>query len=187
MNPSAKDLIEAFDKVNAERIFVFPNNGNVILTAEQAAKLYSESEIIVINTKTIGEGYAAISMMETDGKTEDIIDGIKESVKEVVTACVSKANRSTEKNGVEVKSGDYIGFVGDDIMSDSADINEAAEKLLDKINIKNHGLVLMFIGEDANENDAARLVDYITAQNPETEVITVDGGQPVFDYMFVLE
>ena len=187
MNPSAKDLIEAFDKVNAERIFVFPNNGNVILTAEQAAKLYTESEIIVINTKTIGEGYAAISMMETDGKTEDIIDGINESVKEVVTACVSKANRSTEKNGVEVKSGDYIGFVGDDIMSDSADINEAAEKLLDKINIKNHGLVLMFIGEDANENDAARLVDYIAAQNPETEVITVDGGQPVFDYMFVLE
>ena len=187
MNPSAKDLIEAFDKVNAERIFVFPNNGNVILTAEQAAKLDTESEIIVINTKTIGEGYAAISMMETDGKTEDIIDGINESVKEVVTACVSKATRSTEKNGVEVKSGDYIGFVGDDIMSDSADINEAAEKLLDKINIKNHGLVLMFIGEDANENDAARLVDYITAQNPETEVITVDGGQPVFDYMFVLE
>ena len=73
--------IEAFDKVNAERIFVFPSNGNVILTAEQAAKLYTESEIIVINTKTIGEGYAAISMMETDGKTEDIIDGINESVK----------------------------------------------------------------------------------------------------------
>ncbi len=187
MNPSAKDLIDAFDKINAERIFVFPNNGNVILTAEQAAKLYSESEIIVINTKTIGEGYAAISMMETDGKTKDIIDGINESVKEVVTACVSKANRSTEKNGVEVKSGDYIGFVGDDIMSDSANINEAAEKLLDQIDVENHGLVLMFIGEEAKAEIAAELINNITDKYHETEFITIEGGQPVFDYMFVLE
>ena len=187
MNPSAKDLIDAFDKVNADRVFVFPNNGNVILTAEQAAKLYNDSEIIVIDTKTIGEGYAAISMMETEGKTEDIIDGINESIKEVITACVSKANRNTEKNGVEVKSGDYIGFVGDDIMSDSANINEAAKMLLDKIDVKNHGLVLMFVGEGANEGDAEHLVDYITDKYPETEVINIEGGQPVFDYMFVLE
>ena len=113
-------------------------------------------------------------------KQDDVIDYSSEIITRLAGELIGRTDSETQfiKAAYE--------FVRDKI-SHSADINEAAEKLLDKINIKNHGLVLMFIGEDANENDAARLVDYITAQNPETEVITVDGGQPVFDYMFVLE
>lgn len=187
MNPSAGDMISAFDKVNAERIFVFPNNGNVILTAEQAAELYDKAEVVVLKTKTIGEGYAAVSMMETDGETADIVSGVYESVAEVVTACVSKANRNATKNGVSVVSGDYIGFVGDEILSDDADKNEAAKNLLGKINVADCGLLLMFVGESATDEEAGNLKQELEKSYPETEVIVIEGDQPVYDYMFVLE
>ncbi len=187
MNPSAGDIIAAFDRVNAERIFVFPNNGNVVLTAQQAAELYDKAEIYVVKTKTIGEGYAAISMMETDGEAEDVINGVGEAIEEVVTACVSKANRNAEKNGVSVYNGDYIGFVGDDIISDDRDRNEAAKTLLKKINAGNYGLILMFTGEASNEEEAEKLKKEIEKDYPETEVIVIEGDQPVYDYMFVLE
>lgn len=187
MNPSAGDMIAAFDKVNAERVFVFPNNGNVILTAEQAAGLYDKSEIIVIKTKTVGDGYAAVSMMETDGETEEIEESIYSSIKDVVTACVSKANRSTEKNGVSVVSGDYIGFVGDDILSDDGDKIRAAEKLLDGINASECGLMLCFTGENAGAEETAKLKNLLTEKYPETEILFVEGDQPIYDYMFVLE
>ncbi len=187
MNPSAGDMIAAFDKVYAERIFVFPNNKNVILTAEQAAGLYDKSEIIVIKTKTIGEGYAAVSMMETDGATEDIVDGINGSVEGVVTACVSKANRDTAMNGVSVKSGDYIGFVGDKIYSDDKDKNRAAEKLLEAADASERGLMLVFTGENTTEEEAENIKNHINEKYPETETIVIEGDQPVYDYMFVLE
>lgn len=187
MNPSAGDMIAAFDKVNAERIFVFPNNGNVILTAEQAAELYDKANVVVLKTKTIGEGYAAVSMMETEGETEDIVNGVYESVEEVVTACISKANRNAVKNGVSVVSGDYIGFVGDEIISDDADKNEAAKKLLGKINVADYGLLLVFIGETVTDEEAEQLKKELEKSYPETEVIVIEGDQPVYDYMFVLE
>ena len=187
MNPSAGDMIAAFDKVNAERIFVFPNNGNVILTAEQAAELYDKANVVVLKTKTIGEGYAAVSMMETEGETEDIVNGVYESVEEVVTACVSKANRNAVKNGVSVVNGDYIGFVGDEIISDDADKNEAAKKLLGKINVADYGLLLTFIGEAVTDEEAEKLKKELEKSYPETEVIVIEGDQPVYDYMFVLE
>lgn len=187
MNPSAGDMIVAFDKVNAERIFVFPNNGNVILTAEQAAGLYGKSEVKVIKTKTVGDGYAAVSMMETDGKTEDIEESIYSSIKDVVTACVSKANRSTEKNGVSVVSGDYIGFVGDDILSDDCDKIRAAEKMLDGINASESGLMLCFTGENASKDETEKLHKILEKKYPETEILFIEGDQPIYDYMFVLE
>ncbi len=187
MNPSAGDMIAVFDKVYAERIFVFPNNKNVVLTAEQAAELYDKAEIIVIKTKTIGEGYAAVSMMETDGTTEDIIDGIKSSVEGVVTACVSKANRDTAMNGVSIKNGDYIGFVGDKIYSDDEDKNRAAEKLLEAAGASERGLMLVFTGENTTEEEAEEIKNHISERYPETETIVIEGNQPVYDYMFVLE
>ena len=133
MNPSAADFIEAFDKVNARRIFVFPNNGNVIMTAEQAASLYDKSEIVVIKTHTVGEGYAAISMMDTEGDTKSIKESAEEIVSGVVTGLVSHASRNADMNGVQVHEGDYIGFVGDEILSDGKDRNTAAKEMLSRL------------------------------------------------------
>lgn len=186
MNPSAGDLIAAFEEVNADRIFVFPNNSNVVLTAEQAKLLYDKSEIVVVKTKTVGEGYAAISMMDTNAATDEIITAAEESVSEVTTCLVSRANRNTLKNGVEVVAGDYIGFVGDEIYSDSPNLNEAAERLLDECDAGEHGLMFVFVGLGVDDITANELKDDLEKKYKSTEIIFVGGGQPVYEYMLVL-
>ena len=109
-----EDMISAFEQINADVIFVFPNNSNIIMTANQAAEIYKGSDVRVVPSKTIGEGYAAISMLDTEiGDTDAIIESLKEIIADVVTGTVSKAVRDTEMGGVSVRKDDYIGFVGD--------------------------------------------------------------------------
>ncbi|MGM9646386.1 MAG: DAK2 domain-containing protein [Eubacteriales bacterium] len=187
MNPSAADFIEAFDKVNARRIFVFPNNGNVIMTAEQAASLYDKSEIVVIKTHTVGEGYAAISMMDTEGDTKSIKESAEEIVSGVVTGLVSHASRNADMNGVQVHEGDYIGFVGDEILSDGKDRNSAAKEMLSKLDTDEYGVMLVIVGEETKDEEADELYKELSAIYKNTEIIMINGGQPIYDYMIVLE
>ena len=187
MNPSAADLIAAFDKVNAKRIFVFPNNGNVIMTAEQAATLYEKSEIIVIKTHTVGEGYAAVSMIDTEASADEITEVANETIAGVVTGCVSRASRNAEMNGISVCEGDYIGFVGDDIKSDGASRNEAAKAMLEKIDTENYGVMLIIAGAEASDGEARELYDELSSKYGGIEIIMINGEQPVYDYMIVLE
>lgn len=187
MNPSAADLIAAFDRVNAKRIFVFPNNGNVIMTAEQAATLYEKSEIIVIKTHTVGEGYAAVSMIDTEASADEITEVANETIAGVVTGCVSRASRNAEMNGISVCEGDYIGFVGDDIKSDGSSRNEAAKAMLEKIDTENYGVMLIIAGAEASDGEARELYDELSSKYGGIEIIMINGEQPVYDYMIVLE
>lgn len=187
MNPSAGDLIKAFDEVNAERIFVFPNNGNVILTAKQAAELYENSEIVVIESHNIGQGYSAISMMDTNGDTGSIKSELDEVMSEVVTGYVSEASKNTEINGVTVKAGDYIGFVGDTIYADSDSREKSAEMLLSQLDTDNFGVMLMIVGAKAEAECAQALYKTLSEKYRSLEIIMIDGAQPVYDYIIILE
>lgn len=187
MNPSAGDLITAFDETNADRIFVFPNNGNVVLTAKQAAELYDKSQIVIIPTHTVGEGYSAISMMDTNAKTDDIVKDLTEIISSVVTGLVSKASRNAEVNGVSVTLGDYLGFSGDKIYADEKTSEDALKTLCKKLNAENYGLMLLFKGLDADKKSAQAVFEDLTKLYPNTEIIFIDGGQPIFDYTIVLE
>jgi len=187
MNPSTGDFLEAFDKVNAETIFVFPNNSNVILAAEQAAKLYEGSIVRVIGTKTIGEGYAAISMMDTNGSTEEICAALEEAAEEAITGMVSKACRSTEANGVNVRTGDYIGFEGKNVLCDAGNRNDAAEKLCDALNAGKKDLLILLRGAEVSEEEAASLSQTLQKKYTNTEIILTYGGQPIHDYILILE
>ena len=188
MNPSAEDLIEAFKEINADTILVFPNNGNIILTANQAAALYSEAEIRVVPTKNIGDGYAAISMLDTgSGDTDAIIDELEEVISGVVTGMVSKAVRDTELDGVTVKKDDYIGFVGDKIYVDSPDKADAAESLVEQLDAKSYDIMLVVSGCDVDNADAQAFCDKMQKLYRRTEVVLIDGGQPIYDYIIILE
>ena len=126
MNPSAQDMINAFEKVNADTIFVFPNNSNIVMTAKQAAALYDKADVRIVPSKTIGEGYAAISMFDQSvGDTDDIIENLSEIIDGVVTGAVSVAVRDTEKDGVTVKKDEYIGFVDETIYVSEKSRNDA--------------------------------------------------------------
>ena len=188
MNPSAEDLIDAFKRVNADVIFVFPNNSNIIMTAKQAAQLYEDAEVRVVPTKTIGEGYAAISMLDTSaGDCDAIIEELEGIIADVVTGMVSRAVRDTEMGGVQVQKDDYIGFVGDTIYTADATRNEAAEALCAATKAGRYDIMLLVCGADAGSDEAQALCNSLQKQYRRTEVIMIDGGQPIYDYIIILE
>ncbi|MBP5610886.1 MAG: DAK2 domain-containing protein, partial [Clostridia bacterium] len=134
MNPSAQDFLDAFDRANADVIFVLPNNGNVILTAKQAAGMYTGSDVRVLPSKSIGEGHSALTMMtpdtdDYDGMERDMTDAMEG----VVTAGVSVCSRDAENNDRILFKGEYIGFIGDRVFSADNDSLDAARALVDEI------------------------------------------------------
>lgn len=188
MNPSAEAFIDAFDSIDADTIFVFPNNSNIILTAKQAAALYEKADIRVIQNKTIGEGYAALSMLDTSLDDVDaILAEIDEVISSVVTGSVSKASRDTEKDGVTIQSGDYIGFVGDTVYVDSPSAEESAHKLAESLHAQTYDVMLLICGKEAEPQKADALFREFKQTYKRTEIIMIDGGQPVFDYLIILE
>ena len=188
MNPSSGDFIKAFETVNADTILVFPNNGNVILAAMQAADMYDKADIRVIPTKTVGEGYSALSMLDTEGKTADeVAEEAEEYAQGVVTGFVSRAGRTTEMDGVSIIDGDYIGFSDDVVYSDSPDKCEAASVLCDKLDAGSYDVLLLLAGEGATAEEAQRLYGDISEKYKDVEIIMRDGGQPLHDFILVLE
>ena len=187
MNPSAQDFITAFNEVNAERIIVFPNNANVILTANQAAELYKESEIVVVESKTVGECYAALSLADLSGDTDTVKQQIDLISGESLTAYVSTATRDTEAGGVTVRRGDYIGFARGEVLCDFKSRSEAAIELVERLNADMYGLLIIFVGAAANEQEANEIAKAITAKYKYLEVVVREGGQPIYDYMLVFE
>ena len=188
MNPSAEDLLAAFEKANAETVFVFPNNSNIILAAAQAAKLFEGSDIRVMKTKTVGEGYAAISMFDTTlGGADEIEENLNEVISGVVTGLVSVAVRDTELDGVKVHEGDYIGFVNDTVYVDEKNRADALLGLAEKLNASRYDIMLVLCGADATPEDSDRIYAELRTRCRRTEVIMLDGGQPVYDYIMILE
>ena len=188
MNPSAADFLDAFDKANADTIYVFPNNGNVIMTANQAKDLYPSSDIRVLRTHSVGEGYAAISMMDTNaGEPDEIVSELNEIIASVTTGFVSRASRNAEKDGVHVREGDFIGFIGDTIYVNDGDAVDTALQLSKEMHAENCGVLLLLVGCDAPADEADRLCAALTKMYPRTEVIRIDGGQPVHQYILVGE
>ncbi|MCR5636596.1 MAG: DAK2 domain-containing protein [Clostridiales bacterium] len=188
MNPSAENLIEAFERVNAETIIVFPNNKNIILTAKQAAELYDKSDVIIINTKTIGEGYAALSMLDTSSDDNGIIEAeLNEAAQNVVTGMVSRATRTTKKDGVDIVKDDYIGFTEDRVYTDSLCRKQAVTDLAKRLNAQNYDIMLLVCGTQTNEEEVNELYKTLCDEYKKTEIITIDGGQPVYDYIMILE
>ena len=188
MNPSAEDFIRAFGKINADVILVYPDNSNVIMTARQAGALYDKAEIRVIPTRTVGEGYAAISMLDTSsGDTDAIAAEAEEIISGVVCGSVSRANRDTEMNGIRIHSGNYIGFSDGVVYSDSPDRAEAVLTLADRLNAGQFDILMLICGTDADADEAQRIYSALEGKYRRTEIIMIDGDQPVFDYMIVLE
>lgn len=184
MNPSARDFIDAFRQVSAQTVFVLPNNGNIILAAKQAAELYTDADIRVIESTTIGEGYAAISMFSDEsGDAYTIESELRDALGGVVTAGVSRSIRDSG----EVKAGEYIGFVGKDIIADSDSRFDAACRTADKLGLGGYDVCIILRSADASAEEAAELESYINSHYPNTEVYLLYGGQPIYDYIIILE
>ncbi|MCR4608068.1 MAG: DAK2 domain-containing protein [Eubacterium sp.] len=187
MNPSTEDFIKSFEEVYADTIFVFANNSNIYLTACQAAELYKDSDVRVIDTKTIGEGYAAISMLDTSSDNiDEIISNARGSAATVVTGVVSKANREASMDGVSVIDGDYIGFVGDKIYLDTVKRDDAVIGLAKELECGSYDVAILIAGKDTNKSETNEIKNKLSGVYKRTEFIVIEGKQPIFDYMLVL-
>ncbi len=188
MNPSTEDFIDAFDEVNADTIFVFPNNGNIILTAEQAAKLYKNSDVRIIRSTTIGAGYASLSMLDTgSGNTDEIADDLTMAMEGVITAEISHCVREASMDGKEMTVGDYIGFIGKDILSVSKDRLETACCMIDKAELSQHDICIVIYGNTVSDEEAEKVKTYIDTHYKGKEIYIINGGQDVYDYIIIIE
>lgn len=187
MNPSAQSFVEAFDVVSADTIFVFPNNSNIILTAQQAAELYDKSKVIVLPSKTMGAGYVAIASMDLSIKdTDSIVASANETMQGVVCGMVTRATRDTSFDGVNIHKNDSLGICHGDILCDAPNPEDAVVQLCEKIEVADHDVTLIFKGEDSPLDDAEQLVERLQKLYPRTEFIMTDGGQPIYHYIIVL-
>ncbi len=184
MNPSAKDFINAFDKVYADEIFVFPNNGNIILAAKQAAEMYSGSNIHVIESKNIGQGFASLSMFDSEGKTvEEIENALIEAMNYAKTVSVSQSVRNTEG----VTKGEYIAFCEKDILCSVETKTEAAIKGAALSGISDFDICIIIAGEETSDEDAAFVEQSLGKEYPSKEIFTVRGNQKIYDFILILE
>ncbi len=187
-NPSAQDFVEAFNAVGAKHIFVFPNNGNIVMAAKQAAKLYEDGTVHVIESKDIGMGYAAISAMNfQSGDPELIAETFREAMAPVTTGSVSTAVRDAVLNGVTIENGDYIGFVGKEMLVSCKEMLDAATELLTKMLDEDKFIVTAFFGKDADEDVRTAVEDFVSENFPDVEFYGVDGAQDVYPFIFAVE
>ena len=181
MNPSVECFIEAFDTVNAETVFVLPNNGNILLTARQAAEMYDKADIRVIPTKTLGEGYYALANLDTEaGDASAVEAALTEAAEEVATGLVSRAIRDSG----DFHEGEYLGIQGKKILTAGPDPESALLALADTMKAGSFDVILVFAGSEARDSDGVRKA--LAARYPRSEVILQSGGQPVYEYILVL-
>ena len=181
MNPSVERFIQAFNEIDADTIFVLPNNSNILLTARQAAELYDKADIRVIPCKTLGEGYYALANMDTESDDANALEAaLTEAAGEVVTGLVSRAIRDSGN----VKEGDYVGISGKEILASAATPESALMALADALGAGSSDVLLVFAGADAVDAECVR--GKLESMYPRSEVILQSGGQPVYEYILVL-
>lgn len=187
-NPSTRTFIEAFDKVNAENIFVLPNNSNIILTANEAKELYKDSEIFVINTKDLGQGYAALSVLDYSiGNPIEIANVLDEAKENAVTGMITKSVRDANINHVNIKEGDYIGFSNKEMYSSNSSKIDTFIELIEKLNVKNKDFLINVCGKDVKEVEKLQIEKLLKEKYPRLEVYNIDGLQDVYDFIIILE
>lgn len=187
-NPSTNDFLDAFAKVNAEHIFVFPNNGNIFMAAQQAADIYTAAKIHVIPSKNIGSGYVALSTANFEADDADAIAAeMTEAIGRVTAGYVSPSIRDAEINGVMIKNGDTIGIIGKEIVLSSPNQHAAALGLTKKILAGDKFMLTVFCGKDATPEQQAALRTDIQKFYPTVETYFIDGGQDIYPFIFVAE
>ncbi|MBQ8342481.1 MAG: DAK2 domain-containing protein [Clostridia bacterium] len=187
-NPSSEDFVQAFDEVNADHIFVLPNNGNVILAANQAAKIYADSDIRVIESKNIGQGYSALSMLDYGADDADeIVALLMESMQSTQTGMVARSVRDTVLNGVTVNKDEYMGFTDKTMLVCMPKKVDALCALAEKMQVGEREYFLVSYGKGVTETEKESFRAYVSESYPALELYEIDGGQDVYDFLLIVE
>ena len=187
MNPSIEDLSEAVEKTHAKTVFVLPNNGNVILAAQQAAELCEDKKVIVIPTKNVAMGIAAAIAFQPEQNAEDNAAHMEEAAQRVRTGTVTYAVRDTELDDLHIKEGDIIGLYNGKIQTVGNSIHDVTRDLMKEIVTDEDELITVYYGKDMQEADAQTLTDELAGMYGDCDVEMQLGGQPLYYYLISVE
>lgn len=186
MNPSTQDMLEAIEKLNAEHIFILPNNKNIIMAANQAAEI-SDKDIRVIPTKTIPQGITCITMFNPEADVEENTEELKEAMEMVKTTSVTYAVRDTEVDGKEIKEGNILGLVEGKIKEVGEDQYKVAEDLIDSLVDEDSELITIFYGKDCEEEKVDALIEKLEGKYEDLDVQCYKGEQPLYYFIMSVE
>ena len=187
MNPSTEDMLSAIDHVNADHIFILPNNKNIILAANQAASLVEDKEIIVLPTKTIPQGIVAMVNYIPDYSAEENKETMLSEIDNVKTGQVTYAVRDTEIDGKVIKQNDFMGIGDKEILSVGTDLKATTLEMIDAMVDEDSAIVSIYYGTESNEADAEAIGAVIGAKYPDVEIEVNNGGQPIYYYVISVE
>lgn len=186
MNPSTETILEAVKKINATDIFILPNNGNIILAAEQAKEL-SEKNLHILKTKTVPQGVVAMLSFDEDNSVEENFEEMTEALESVKTAQVTFSVRDTEMDGLKIKKNDFIGIEGGKILSTGKKLNKTTLDLLDKVIDEDASLVTVYYGSDVEDKIINELERKLQRIYKNIDVEFIRGGQPLYHYIISVE
>lgn len=189
MNPSTEDFVAAMQKVNAEHIFILPNNSNIVLAAQQAESIGKddETEIIVLPTKSIPQGYVACLNFNPELEARDNRENMQAAVDHVITGQVTFAIKDTSFEGLEIKENDFMAIKEKDIVMANPNKLDATKFLIDSIIQPDSELLTLFTGEDASADEISEIEDYVAQRFGDVELEVIEGGQPVYSFIMGVE
>ena len=187
MNPSTEDMLNAIEKVNADVIYILPNNKNIILAAEQAKSLVEDKKIFVVPSKTVPQGIAALINFLPDLSPEENLENMTSEMGRIHTGQITYAVRNTNIDGMEIHEGDIMGIGDSGMLAVGQNVNETVLETLKRMVEDESELISVYFGEDVTEEDAEALVEKVQAAFPNCEVELNDGGQPIYYYLLSVE
>jgi len=187
MNPSTEDMLNAIDKVNAENVFIFPNNSNIILAANQAQSIVEDKNIIVIPTKTIPQGISALIAYSEEASPEENTEAMTEEIANIKSGSVTYAVRDTEIDDKTIKQGDIMGIGDKTILSVGQNIQDVTKDMIEQLAGDDAELISIYYGSDVTEEDANALANAVEAVYPDVDVEVNYGGQPIYYYILSVE
>lgn len=186
MNPSTNDILYAIDAVPAEVVFVFPNNKNIIMAAEQAVPL-SGKQVVIIPSRNIPQGISALLAFDPDGETETNTGAMKEAMEAVTAGQITYAARNSEFDGKKIKEGEYLALCEGKLCANSRKPFDAVKKLAREMVRTDSAFATIIFGEGVSEEDAAKVEEIFRKENRDLEITVIDGGQPVYYYIISVE
>ena len=187
MNPSTDDILNAIKNINAENIFIFPNNGNIILASEQAAKLCKDKKVYVIPSRNIPQGIGGILAVNKEAEPHDNIDAAKDAMQDIKSGEITFAVRDTSFDGKAIRKNNIMGISDKGIDAVGTEIDQVTKDLVSHLVDEDSGLISLFYGEDVDKEAAEELGDYLSEEYPDLDVDVRFGGQPIYYYIISVE
>lgn len=186
MNPSTEDFVKAIEKINSENVFLFPNNSNIIMAANQAKEI-SDKNVIVIPTKDIPSSLVALMNVDAEAGIEEMQEAMLEAISRVKSGEITYAVRDTVSGDKQIKEGEIIAITGKEIKANGNDITQVALSMIEQMTDEDSEIITLFYGEDVKEEEAEALLEKVRKLCPNCDVELYEGGQPLYYYLLSVE